>query len=64
MTACLKKLFNLRMRVYQSKWIRINSVWVISFFYFKYVAANLSKLFCMANLVDNEHFLCHSHFSF
>ena len=49
---------------YQNEWVEINSSWVIFIFHFVYIAANVSELFCMAHLPNNERFLSHSNFSF
>ena len=48
---------------YQSEWVIINSSWII-LVYFMCVAANASKLFCMAHLANIKLFLCHSNLSY
>ena len=50
--------------LYQSEWVKINSIWVILIFHFMCVAANASELFCMAYLANIERFLYHSSLSF
>ena len=60
----LKKQKNLRSELYQSKWVKINSSWVIFIFRFMCAAANASELLCMAHLVNNERFLYHSNLPF
>ena len=49
---------------YQNALIKINSIWVISFFHLMCVVANASKLFYTANLANIERFLYHSNLSF
>ena len=45
------------MRFIKNEWVKINSSWVILVFYFMYVAADASELFCMAYLAIIERFL-------
>ena len=49
---------------YQSERVKIYSRWVILVLNFMCVAANASKLFCLAYLENIEHFLYNSNLSF
>ena len=44
--------------------LKLTQVELFSFFYFKCVEANVSDLFCMAHLANNERFLYYSNLSF
>ena len=44
--------------------LKLTQVELFSFFHFKCVAANVSELFCVAHLANNEPFLYHCKFSF
>ena len=44
--------------------LKLTQVELFSLFDFKSVAANVSELFCLAHLANDEHFLYHSNFSF
>ena len=44
--------------------LKLTQVQLISFFHFKYVAGNVSELFFMTHLVNNERLLYQSNLSF
>ena len=52
-----------KVRFIKENELKLTHVELYLFFHFKCVAANVSELFCMANLFNNERFLYHSNLS-
>ena len=53
-----------KVRFIKANELKLTQVQLLSFFYFKCVAANVSNLFCMAHLTNIELFLYNSNLSF